>query len=318
MSLQDIKGQDKPVQIIKNYLRCGSFQGVYLFSGPEGIGKKLTAQTLAKALNCLNKEDDSCDTCRPCLKIESGQHPDVHLIDAGDSDALKIEYIRDLKKEANLRAYEAKKKVFIINDAHNLTAEAQNALLKITEEPPRDTVIILVTSKPSLLFKTILSRCKVIRFFPLERQRLEEILKQDYALSITLAHYFAYLSEGRLGTALRFKETPDFLREKNKIIDEFVSLKNPRSDNFSKADLRKQLNILVTWFRDLYLLKTGSPHAELINLDRKEELLKTMGRYSLFDLDDMMGSIAQSFVYLDQNINVNLLVSNLRAELWRK
>lgn len=318
MSFQDIKGQDKAVQIIKNYLRSGSLQGVYLFAGPEGIGKKLTAQTLAKALNCLNKEDDSCDTCSSCLKIEGAQHPDIHLIEPIHSDALKIEYIRDLKKQANLKAYEAKKKIFIINDAHNLTAEAENALLKIMEEPPQHTVIILVTSKPNLLFKTIISRCKMVRFFPLGRQRLQETLKQDYASGDSLAHFLAYFSEGRLGTALRLKESPDLLREKNRIIDEFVLLRKPGPDNFSRDNLREQLNVLASWFRDLYLLKTGMAQAEMINLDRKDELLRTMGRYSLFELDEIFDFISQSFLYLDQNININLLVSNLRTQLWKK
>lgn len=317
MSFKDIKGQDKSIAILKGYLASRSVKGAYLFSGPEGVGKCLIAKTFAKVLNCLTKNDDSCDTCSSCLNIERNQHPDVHFIDSSNSHPIKIEFIRDLKKDIYLLPYQGKMKVFIINDAHNLTAEAQNALLKILEEPPVNSLIILISSKPALLFKTIISRCKTIRFYPLKRKTLEELLKKDYNLDNTLAHFLAYFSDGRLGYALRLKDT-DILREKNRVIDEFSVKRDLSRENLSKGekpDLRIYLNILAAWFRDIYLLKIGMPQTELINYDRKTELLRFMGRYSLFDLDEILNFISNSLLYLEQNVNVRLLVSNLKAKL---
>ncbi len=262
MSFRDIKGQDSAIDRLKGYLNSSSQSGAYLFEGEEGVGKYLTAKTFAKALNCLSKEDDACDSCPSCLKIDRQQHPDIHLIEAGDSDALKIESIRQLKKDIGLRAYEAKEKVFIINDAHNLTPEAANALLKILEEPPPDSSIILVSSKPALLFKTIISRCRIVRFYPFKRQQLEALFKKDYGFDDALAHFLAYFSEGRIGFALRLKDT-QALSEKNRVIDEFSVLGRAAADNpqkQNKQDLRVQLNILARWFRDIYLLKIGIPH----------------------------------------------------------
>jgi len=285
--------------------------------GEEGIGKKLTALTLAKALNCLQDNLDSCDRCLSCRKIDNGQHPDVHIIEGQATEAIKIEYIRQLQKEINLKAYEARKKVFIINDAHNFTAEAANAMLKVLEEPPENSLIILISSKPASLFKTILSRCKIIKFHPLKREELAGILKSGYQIDGAGAHFLAYFSEGRLGLALRLKDTEIFSK-KNRIIDELIFAKGAVIDAKDRADLRNALNILATWFRDIYFVKIGMPQDELINLDRQEALLGSMHRFSLYELDDIMKSISDSLLYLEQNINTRLLLSNLKGQIWKR
>jgi DNA polymerase-3 subunit delta' len=320
MSFKDIKGQDKPIEILKNYIKSSKLAGTYLFLGEEGIGKYLIARTLAKAVNCLSEKIDSCDSCSSCLKIGKNQHPDIHFIEPEPSDAIKIEHIRDLKKDINLRPYEAKQKVFIINDAHRLTAEAANALLKTLEEPPANSLIILVSSKVTLLFKTIISRCKIIRFYPLERPLLKEILGKDYGLDDNLAHFLAYFFEGRIGSILRLKDT-DILEDKNRIIDGLTILRYPdikSSPAQNKEVMRRYLNILAAWFRDIYLIKAGVPYLQLINLDRKDELLKVMNRYSWLELDESFNSISDSLLSLEQNINLKLLFSNLRMELWKE
>ena len=325
MSFEDIKGQDRPIQVLKEYLRQSRLAGGYLFLGAEGVGKNLAAKTIAKTVNCQKQGLDSCDTCISCLKIDKHQHPDVHLVgsadplagDTGTSEAVKIEDIRNLQKEISLRPYEGKRKVFIIDNAHNLTAEASNALLKILEEPPSDSLIILISSKPSLLFKTIISRCKVVKFYPLPRTQLEVILKKDYHLDNSQAHFLAYFAEGRIGGALRLKDT-DILREKNRIIDEFGFLKRRVEDNSliqNRENVRGILNILAGWFRDIYLIKTGLPHSELINLDRREELLRFINRYSFADLDEILKAISDSLLFLEQNINIKLLMFNLREDI---
>ena len=318
MSFQDIKGQDKALNILEGYIEQSRLGGSYLFVGAEGVGKKLVAKTLAKALNCQTKTLDSCDECASCIKIEKNQHPDIHIIETGDSE-IKIEYIRQLQREINLKPYEAKIKVFIIDNAHNLTAEAANALLKILEEPPGNSLIILLTDKPALLFKTIISRCNLLKFLPLTRERLKEMLKKDYHLDNNIAHFLAYFSEGRLGRALRLKDA-EILKEKNRIIDKFALSPNLNLESLAiknKEDVRGYLNILASWFRDIYLVKIGMSHCEIINFDRKDELLKSMSHFSFLDLNEILYSISDSLLYLEQNINIKLLLYNLGAQVWK-
>jgi DNA polymerase-3 subunit delta' len=318
MSFKEIKGQDVPISILKSHIEESHLAGGYLFVGPEGVGKKLVARTLAKTVNCAEEGIDSCDACPSCLKIESNQHPDVHLIENDDAE-IKIEYIRQLQKDISLKPYEGRKKLFIIDRAHRLNAESSNALLKILEEPPKDSLIILVTDKPALLFKTIISRCRMVKFSPLRRTELEDFLKRDYSLDKEFAHFLAYFSEGRLGQALRLKDT-DIIQEKNKVIDRFALSPRLNLDNLSlqnKDDIRGYLNILAAWFRDIYLIKVGLPHSEIINSDRKAELLKVMSKFSFLDLNEILDSISCAILQIEQNINVKLLLYNLGAQVWK-
>ena len=319
MSFKQIKGQDKPISILQSYIKNSRLSGGYLFSGPQGVGKKLAALALAKTVNCSEEGLDSCDTCPSCMKIANSQHPDLHIIEAGDSE-IKIETIRQLQKDISLRPFEAKKKVFIIDDAHKLTPEASNALLKVLEEPPKQSLIILTSDKANLIFKTIVSRCKTVKFSPLRRQELQRILKDDFGLESSLSHFLAYFSEGRLGSALKMRDSDLFTR-KNDFLDEICLNAKPRLDSLplkTREDIRSFLGILAAWFRDIYLIKVGMPHSELINLDRIKDLLKDMSRFSFMQLNDILDSVSDSLRFLDQNVNTKLLLNDLGVKLWKE
>jgi len=322
MSFKAIKGLDQPINFLQESIKQQQLAGAYLFIGPEGVGKAFVAKTLAKVVNCQEESFDSCDKCSSCIKIEKNQHPDIHFINPGgidnqgDSELIKIEEIRQLHRDINLRPFEAKYKVFIINNAHQLTAESANALLKILEEPPRNSLIILISSKFNRLFKTIISRCRIVKFSPLPRKELEAALRSEYHLLSDQAHFLAYLAEGRLGSALALKDTNIFA-EKNELIDEFLS-SGSNVDQLATKDresLRRYLNLLAVWLRDLYLVKSGLSHAEIINLDRKEQLLKIMSHYSYSELDEALKFVSQALMYLEQNVNAKLIFANLKGIL---
>jgi DNA polymerase-3 subunit delta' len=317
MSFKDIKGHEQAICALQQDLGLGRLATSYLFLGPQGIGKRKTAIILAKAMNCQKTELDSCDSCPSCLKIDAQNHPDVHWISGTSEDSIKIEDIRQLKKEIGLRPYEGRRKVFIIDNAHLFSAEASNALLKILEEPPGKACIILVSAKFALLFKTIVSRCRIIRFYPLARSGLAEILEGDYSLDALTAHFLAYFYEGRLGCGVELKDT-DILKEKNKVINEFALSSRPNTPWAvieRKETLRNYLNILASWFRDIYMVKIDLPQIELIHLDRKADLLNEAKRYSFSELEVIMNFLSDSLRYLEENINPKLLLSNLRMEL---
>ncbi|MFZ2357622.1 MAG: DNA polymerase III subunit delta' [Candidatus Omnitrophota bacterium] len=315
MSFNHIKGQDKVVEQLKGFIKQSRLASSLLFVGPEGVGKKFTAITLAKAKNCLNNNFDDCDGCASCLKIDKSVHPDIHFI--AEAADIKIDDIRALKRKAGLVPYEANSKVFIIDNAHTMTPEASNALLKILEEPTQKTMIILISHKQALLLKTIISRCQVIKFSPLPRNALKEILKNDYNVDVNFAHFLAYFSEGRLGYALKIKES-DIFQDKDRTINEFCiseSLRPQEPPEYTKEELKQKLNLLAVWFRDIYLVKAGLPIQEAINYDRRHDLLKSVNQYSFAALDAKLKTISDSLMYLEQNINTKLLLSNLSFSL---
>jgi len=318
MSFKDIQGHAQPIGLLKRYLEDSRLSGGYLFTGPEGIGKKLTALILAKAVNCSDGKADSCDTCVSCGKIDRSDHPDVHLVACGD-DEIKIESIRQLQKEISFRPYEGRVKVFIIDNAHKLTLDAANCLLRVLEEPPKQSLIILISDKPVLLIRTIVSRCKTVKFSSMPRKSLEEALGASHGLDAGMSHFLAYFSEGRLGSALSLKDS-GIVQKKNECIDKFILSDAgvlERSSKQERQDLKRQLGIIATWFRDMCLLKIGMPHQELINLDRKDELLRSMSKFTFSEIDDIMQSVTEAVLYLDQNINSKLVMQNIGVKLWK-
>jgi len=179
MSFDSIIGQPLAVDLCRKWLKQNTTQPLLLY-GPEGAGKKILAFEVAKALNCASKSLDACGNCISCKKIAAGNHPDVRVLDMAWQAAERKE---PLEKQQNLRIetvmterhrllqspVEGSWKVSILNDAHRLTADAANVLLKVLEEPPAHTAIFLATPFRDRLFATIISRCQPIRFRFIER-----------------------------------------------------------------------------------------------------------------------------------------------------
>lgn len=149
---------------LKKIVTSKNIPHAFLFAGPKGTGKTSAARILAKVVNCENlaKDGDPCDKCEQCLSVVKGNNIDVIEMDAASNRG--IDDIRNLKDAIKLSPANAKKKVYIIDEAHMLTTEASNALLKTLEEPPSHVIIILATTNPEKLIDTIRSRATLIQF----------------------------------------------------------------------------------------------------------------------------------------------------------
>ena len=168
-SFSDFEGNER----LTSLLRKGSLPQSSIFAGPEGVGKKTLALLLAALANCKGKipgQDDICSKCSSCIKALSGNHPDIYVYSSISSDgtpgtSIKIEDMRNLRKEAHYRPFEGLLRFFIIDEAEKMTEEAANCILKVLEEPPSTTRIILVTAYPGQLLPTILSRCRGLFYY---------------------------------------------------------------------------------------------------------------------------------------------------------
>ncbi|WP_319370373.1 DNA polymerase III subunit gamma/tau [uncultured Ilyobacter sp.] len=182
-NFNEVAGEEDIIKTIKNSLRENRMAHAYLFAGPRGVGKTTTARLIAKGLNCLTKgiTDDPCDACDNCLAVNEGSFVDMIEIDAASNRG--IDEIRQLKDKINYRPVRGRKKVYIIDEAHMLTKEAFNALLKTLEEPPSHVLFILATTEPDKILPTIISRCQRYDFKPISfedtRVRLLEIGKSE-------------------------------------------------------------------------------------------------------------------------------------------
>src|SRR5207245_6971191 len=167
-------------------LRTQRLAHALLFHGEEQIGKRLTARVLAQAVNCeaipTPDPPDACGVCRSCHQIETGAHPDV-TIQAATSGKGETDQTRDIESRFIYRPLIGSRKIVILDNADLLRQEAANALLKTIEEPPPDSLIILVSSHPESLLSTIRSRCQALRFAPLAVDTVQDVVQRRRVLS---------------------------------------------------------------------------------------------------------------------------------------
>ena len=319
MSFEDIKGQDRPLEILKDNIREKRVFSSYLFVGPDGVGKFLAAKNFAKAINCLDEEKKPCEKCTSCNKINSNIHPDVFFVEPkGVSFSVGIDQIREVMSKASLKPYEARSKVFVINNAHSMKAEASNAFLKTLEEPPADTVFILISRSKDLLLPTIVSRCHTIKFSSASSELVEQVLMEKFSIRKDEAKILGNFSSQRIGEAIRLKEK-NLINRKNRIID---ILLNPEEDfsgeiaNYAgKEELKENLEFLVSFFRDIFLYKTVKNEKTIFHLDRIEDIRDQCERFSSEELDYLIKKIITLRSYVDYNVNPKIIVDVLTNEV---
>ena len=318
MLFEDIKGQDSAIAILKSSIKENRILSGYLFVGPEGTGRLRTALNFAKAINCLEKNETSCERCSSCIKIESNTHPDVIIVEPkGASSSIGIDQIRELISRANLKPYEGNKKVFIVNTASAMNQEASNAFLKTLEEAPDNTVFILISKSKELLLPTVVSRLSMVRFFPVSSEGLEKILIHEKNLPKEEAIILSRFSSGRIGEALRMKEAGT-IETKNRIINSFLYSEEDVIDTYSdRAELKRDIEFLLSFFRDIFIYKTLKDMDKVFNFDRGEDIKAIAELNSKEDINETVSAILELITYVDDNVNPKTLIHVLKNKVRR-
>jgi DNA polymerase III subunit delta' len=276
MGFSEIAGHQRQLDTLRLAMANGRLHHAYLLLGPEGLGKRTVALALAKAIYCVDSEQDYCGRCVNCMRITNGNHPDVRLIEPlPDKKEIGIQQIRELQRELNYRSFSGKRKIAIIDPATLMNLSAQNALLKTLEEPPVDSLIVLITPNTGGLLPTLRSRCLSLSFAPLSSAQVSAFLESQRGMKADEAKLLAAMSMGSIGAAANLDK--DELIEKRRIWSNMLmSLKvgDYNAAMVAAEALAKNrdealefLKWAESWYRDLLVYSATQRPNELVNLD---------------------------------------------------
>lgn len=325
-------GNEEVKDTLRRALAVNRLSSSLLFTGDAGIGKKLFALEIAKALNCRNRKGvEACDDCPSCRRISRStfppfgkdeddknrliwsEHGDVAMV-RPYKQIIRVGPIRELEREANYRPFEGAGRVFIIESAEYMNEPASNALLKTLEEPEPTSHLILTTANPTALLATIRSRCQIIRFAPIPAVEIEKFLKTEHDIQAEDAALLARVSRGSIGRALA--TDIDTYREWRKsmagilrtiAIDhdgaQLLRLAEELAASADRDEYEQQLDILESLIRDAWALQLGFPAETITNYDLTDQLQQVADQMKSEQAESWFTQIEGLRAALEVNIN---------------
>ena len=339
---ESLINQERPIRILTTLLRNGALPHALLFTGTEGVGKQDAAVALAMACNCRQENPEfhaenrsvadpanSCDTsvsvkacgvCKSCRKIAAGNHPDIIRIKP-KGPFIKIDQIRALLQTLAMKPYEAMTRFAILSEAQAMNAAASNALLKILEEPPSRSMLVLIATRRSDLLPTIVSRCQHVGFNPIPKEKIAEWLENEHGLAQPAANILAAVANGSFSRAQRLMND-NWLQHRKWLLDEIDQLsRQPIVGLLALAErlarkretLEESLEIIKVWYRDLIINRYDA--GKIINCDIAAKIEKASQKNKLPDLLSSVDAIQKTQNRLAASTNLRLAVESLLISL---
>lgn len=305
MAFEELIGNEKIKESLMHTVQANNILHSYLFTGIDGIGKRLFAKEFAKMILCTSNEIKPCKKCKSCLEFQGESHPDFLQIIPEDGKTIKIEQIRYLQKKVAEKPVASSKKVYIINDCDTMTREASNALLKTLEEPPTYATIILITSNESKLLLTIKSRCTKISFQPLSEVEIREYLEQknlknNEKINSIATENVVKQCQGSIGRLLKIQEYAEIYEQIEKIIE----------------NLEKE-NITQIWKNAEILYKSKENILDFLDYINILFYNKLMKNYDI-KYTKAISIVEEAKKKIVANSNFDMTIDNLLLKLWEE
>lgn len=317
MSMYDnILGHENIISQLKGAVANNKVNHAYIFNGEDGAGKTLLAKAFAEALLCEKGGEEGCGECHFCRQTMSENNPDLVWVRHEKPASIGVDDVRtQLVEDIQIKPYNGRYKVYIVDEAEKLTQQAQNAILKTIEEPPAYGVIIFLTNNDEIFLPTIISRCIIFNLKPLRDNAIMEYLIKEYKIPEYEAKMCAAYSQGRLGKAINLVNSGDF----GKIKDEAVNLvKNVYTYDIVdlvdaikrvseyKISISDYIDIIQMWYRDVLLFKVTKDANNLIFSDEINAIRKAASRSSYEGIENIMQGCEVAKARLKANVNFEL------------
>lgn len=327
-----ILGQDGAVKRLTLDLMSNRIAHAYLIVGPPNVGKYTLATRLAQALNCTSNDRLPCLSCTQCTRIFKEIHADISIYRVNQASGSRqteigIGDVRELERQVVLKPYEGSNRVLIFRGAEHLSEEASNALLKVIEDPPPQTVFILLTKNIELITATIQSRCRRIDLHAINEDLILEHLLNSMQIPETEARLIARLAQGRIGWALQTATNPDFMGMRNEKLNHMIRIMNSNLETrfevasqisrlfyHNRSDAGSTLNTWKSLWRDMLIIKYGN-ETDVENLDYLDAFRNTSQNYSRTQITHYLKTIVKTESELASNVNAKTCLEALFLNL---
>lgn len=273
-----VAGHERIIKSLRESIKNDMTSHAYIFCGNKGSGRNLTAGAFAKTANCLSPiNGNACGKCPSCIQFESGNNPDVFYVKATKTISISVDDIREqIVNEVKIKPYSYKRKIFIIDKADTMTSQAQNALLKTLEEPPKYVLIILIAENTENFLPTVLSRCVMMKFSPISVNLIKNYLINNCAMNENDAAFYAEYSIGSIGEALRLSGDENFYQMRNDIIScldrldtmDFVSAMFMAKEMEKYKAYSELFDIMYMFYRDVFCMRLFKDDRYVIQKDK--------------------------------------------------
>ena len=326
LDFSHIIGHEQIIKHLKNAIGLGKVSHAYIFSGEDGAGKNMLANAFAMSLQCEElgqaskpQEDqiNACGTCKSCNQATSDNHPDIirvtHVKASIGIDDIRIQVNNDIQ----IKPYSSPYKIYIIDEAEKLTEQAQNALLKTIEEPPRYAVVILLTNNSNALLQTILSRCVTLKLNAVDKEPIKKILMSKYQVPDYQAELSTVFAQGNVGKAIQYASSDDFAVLKEDVlhllkhIDEmelYEIIDSLKKISEQKGRIYDYLDLIMLWYRDVLMFKVTMDPNQLIYKSECANITKQANIRSYEGLERIIAAIEKAKVRLNSNVNFDIVI----------
>lgn len=323
----DLIGHSWAADMLRQHIAADRLRHAYLFSGPQGVGRRSLALNFAQAINCPSPTAPGvpCGTCRTCEQIARMQQADLTIIQSeAEGESLKVDQVRDLQHSLSLAPYESAYRVALLLRFNEATDGAQNALLKTLEEPNERVILLVTADEPENLLPTIASRCELLRLRTLPLDELAKALVEKGNIEAEKASLIAHISGGRPGYALRLSEDESLLAKRQEWLGDLINLAGTsRREKLAysesrtrgrdraeiKQNLRDGLSCWLSFWRDVLLVVSGSGTAQS-NPDFADQIAALSAKVTKKSAAKTVSSLEHAFARLP-NANLQLMLDAL-------
>lgn len=326
LDFNHIIGHEHIVEHLKSAIALDKVSHAYILTGEDGTGKNMLANAFAMTLQCENmqnhngmqlKQVNACGKCKSCLQATSDNNPDIIRV-THEKASIGIDDIRiQVNNDILIKPYSSNYKIYIIDEAEKLTEQAQNALLKTIEEPPKYAVILLLTNNLNALLPTILSRCVTLKLKSVDKDHIKDLLMSKYQIPDYQAELSTVFAQGNVGKAILYASSDSFAEIKEdvlhllKYIDnmelyEIIDALKKIAEN--KSQINDYLDLMILWYRDVLLFKVTKDMNQLIYKSEYQNISKQASIHSYEGIEAIIEAIEKAKVRLSANVNIDIVM----------